>query len=167
MGEGASPTITDSEVHAMKALAMTTAALLVVAVLGCGSDEDEEPAAQRAASGSQTVAVSETEFKLDPADPKVDKGVVTFKVSNDGKATHSLEVEGPDGEVELDKALQPGRSGTLEVNLSRAGKYEWYCPIDGHKDSGMRGELTVGDGGSAGAGGAPNDADEGGGGLSY
>jgi uncharacterized cupredoxin-like copper-binding protein len=167
MCEGPPPTITDSEVHAMKALAMTTAALLVVAVLGCGSDEDEEPAAQRAASGSQTVAVSETEFKLDPADPKVDKGVVTFKVSNDGKATHSLEVEGPDGEVELDKALQPGRSGTLEVNLSRAGKYEWYCPIDGHKDSGMRGEITVGDGGSAGAGGAPNDADEGGGGLSY
>jgi uncharacterized cupredoxin-like copper-binding protein len=150
----------------MKALAMTTAALLVVGLVGCGS-EDEEPAAQRASSGPQTVAVSETEFKLDPADPKVDPGVITFEVSNDGKATHSLEVEGPDGQVALEKTLQPGRSETLEVNLSRSGRYEWYCPIDGHKDSGMRGEITVGDGGSAGAGGAPNDADEGGGGLSY
>jgi uncharacterized cupredoxin-like copper-binding protein len=151
----------------MKALAMTTAALLVIGLLGCGGDDAEEPAAQRASGGSKTVDVSETEFKLDPADPKVDKGLVTFKVTNDGKATHSLEVEGPDGEVELEKALQPGQSGMLKANLNKAGTYEWYCPIDGHKDSGMRGEITVGDGGSAGTGGAPKDADQGGGGSSY
>jgi uncharacterized cupredoxin-like copper-binding protein len=166
MGEGVSPTTIDSEVQAMKALAMTTATLLVIGLLGCGSDDAKEPAAQGTSGGSQTVDVSETEFKLDPSDPKVDKGVVTFKVTNDGKATHSLEVEGPDGEVELEKALQPGQSGALKVNLSRAGTYEWYCPIDGHKDSGMRGEITVGDGGSAG-GGAPKDADESGGGSAY
>ena len=151
----------------MKALAMTTAALLVIGLVGCGKDDAEEPAAQRATGGAQTIDVSETEFKLDPADPRVDPGVVTFKVSNDGEATHSLEVEGPDGEVELEKALQPGQAGSLEVNLSRTGTYEWYCPIDGHRDAGMRGEITVGDGGSAGAGGAPTDADESGGGLSY
>jgi uncharacterized cupredoxin-like copper-binding protein len=150
----------------MKALAAMTAALLVIGLLGCGSEDAEEPAAQRASGGSQTVEVRETEFKLDPADPKVDKGVVVFEVSNDGKATHSLEVEGPDGDVELEKALQPGQSGTLEVNLNRAGTFQWYCPIDGHRDSGMRGEITVGEGGSGG-GGAPNDADESGGGLSY
>jgi uncharacterized cupredoxin-like copper-binding protein len=23
------------------------------------------------------------------------------------------------------------------------GKYEFYCPVDGHKQMGMKGELTV------------------------
>jgi uncharacterized cupredoxin-like copper-binding protein len=26
----------------------------------------------------------------------------------------------------------------------KAGKYEYYCPVDGHKDAGMEGTLTVG-----------------------
>jgi uncharacterized cupredoxin-like copper-binding protein len=151
----------------MKPLAVTTAALLGIGLLGCGSDDAKESATQRTSGASQTVDVSATEFKLEPSDPKVDEGVVTFNVVNAGKATHSLEVEGPDGEVELEKALQPGQSGTLEMNLSRAGTYEWYCPIDGHKDSGMRGEITVGDGGSGGGGGTPKDADESGGGSAY
>jgi uncharacterized cupredoxin-like copper-binding protein len=26
----------------------------------------------------------------------------------------------------------------------KAGKYEFYCPVDGHKQAGMKGTLTVG-----------------------
>jgi uncharacterized cupredoxin-like copper-binding protein len=155
----------------MKPLAVTTATLLVIGLLGCGGDDgtesQNEPAAPRTSGSAQTVEVSETEFKLTPSDPKVEKGVVDFKVANDGKATHSLEVEGPGGEVELEKELQPGQSGTLEVDLSRDGTYEWYCPIDGHKDSGMQGEIVVGDGGSAGGGGTSKSGNESGGGSSY
>jgi uncharacterized cupredoxin-like copper-binding protein len=155
----------------MKRLAVTSAVLLVLGCSGCGSDDGQDSqdraAAPKTSGGAQTVAVSETEFKLSPSAPKVDKGVVDFKVKNDGKVTHSLEIEGPGGEQELAKALQPGQSGTLEVNLSKAGTYEWYCPIDGHKDSGMRGEITVAGGTSAGGGSAPKSDDEGGGGSSY
>ena len=167
MGEGTPPTTIDREVHAMKALSVTTAALLAIGLLGCGGDDAKESAAQGTSGGSQAVDVSETEFKLDPSDPRVEKGVVNFKVANDGKVTHSLEVEGPGGEVELEKALQPGQSATLEVDLSRAGTYEWYCPIDGHKASGMQGEITVGDGGSGSGGGTPKNGNESGGGSSY
>jgi len=149
---------------------MITAAVLAIGLSACGSDDGseggKEPAAPSTSSGAQTVKVSETEFKLDPSDPRVRKGVVDFEVSNDGKVTHSLEVEGPGGEVELEKALPPGRSGTLEVDLSKAGRYEWYCPIDGHKDSGMRGEITVG-AKSAGGGGTPKSGNDSGAESSY
>jgi uncharacterized cupredoxin-like copper-binding protein len=154
----------------MKRMAMATPALVVIGLTGCGTDNGngaEERAAPRAPAGAQTIKVSETEFKLDPSDPKVKKGVVNFEVTNDGKVTHSLEVEGPGGEVELDKALQPGQSGTLKVNMSKAGRYEWYCPIDGHKASGMEGEITVADGRSGGGGGASQSEDDSGGGSAY
>lgn len=149
---------------------MATPALLVIGLTGCGSDNgnaSEERAAPKAAAGAQTIKVSETEFKLDPSDPKVKKGIVDFEVTNDGKVTHSLEVEGPSGELELDKALEPGQSGTLKVDMSKAGRYEWYCPIDGHKASGMEGEITVADGRSGGGGGAPQSEDDSGGGSAY
>jgi uncharacterized cupredoxin-like copper-binding protein len=87
--------------------------------------------------------VSETDFKLTPADPTVKAGTVTFDVSNDGQTTHSLEVEGPNGEQQLDQDLAPGDKGTLEVDLSKPGTYEWYCPIDSHREQGMEGEITV------------------------
>jgi uncharacterized cupredoxin-like copper-binding protein len=138
-------------------------------VTACGGDGNgaEERAAPRAAPAEQTIKVSETEFKLAPSDPKVKKGTVNFEVTNDGKVTHSLEVEGPSGELELEKALQPGQSGALRVNMSKAGRYEWYCPIDGHKASGMEGEITVADGGSGGGGGASQSEDDSGGGSAY
>ena len=73
-------------------------------------------------------------------------GTVTFSVKNDGTTTHALEVEGPSGEKKTSD-ISPGSSATLEVKLDKAGKYEFYCPIDGHKQMGMKGEVTVGGGG--------------------
>jgi hypothetical protein len=51
--------------------------------------------------------------------------------------------------------------------MSKAGRYEWYCPIDGHKASGTEGEMTVADGRSGGGGGAPEGGDDSGGGSAY
>jgi uncharacterized cupredoxin-like copper-binding protein len=94
------------------------------------------------------VDVEETDFAIDPKNPRIAKtGVVRFNVKNAGKALHALEVEGPDGEKETD-GIEPGKSATLEVGFSKAGTYEWYCPIGDHKDRGMKGKITVAGGGS-------------------
>jgi uncharacterized cupredoxin-like copper-binding protein len=118
---------------------------------GCGGGDDNSTstaasatttAAQGGAGGS-SVDVSETDFKLNPSDPKVKAGQVTFNVSNDGQTVHSLEVEGPNGDEELQSDLSPGQSGVLSVDLSKPGKYEFYCPLGNHKQLGMKGEITV------------------------
>jgi uncharacterized cupredoxin-like copper-binding protein len=134
--------------------AIAAAALSVFALAACGGDEDEETiaapttttegttAATGAAGKAQTVDVSETEFAIDPANPKVKAGTVTFDVTNDGQVTHNLEVEGDGIEEELEQDLQPGDSGELTVDL-QPGTYEWYCPVDEHAEQGMEGTLTV------------------------
>ena len=80
---------------------------------------------------------------------RLDPGSYTFHVVNDGSVVHAFEVEGPSGEVET-ADLEPGASADLEVELSEAGEYEIYCPVDGHRDQGMEGTITVGGGGGGG-----------------
>jgi uncharacterized cupredoxin-like copper-binding protein len=141
-----------------------------LAIAGCGggggnSSTEATGAAGGGTSGGQsTVDVGETEYKLDPSDPTVKAGTVTFNATNDGSVTHSLEVEGPSGEQELESDLSPGQSGTLTVDLSKPGKYEFYCPIDDHKGMGMTGEITVtGSGGASASGSSSSESNSGGG----
>jgi uncharacterized cupredoxin-like copper-binding protein len=150
------------EVRITRPYALVLPALAAVALPGCGSD-DKSSASKPAAGTSNRVAVAETDYKLTPSNPKVEKGTVTFAVANKGKTVHSLEVEGPGGEQQLAEPLKPGESGSLKVKLAKDGKYEWYCPIDGHKGLGMKGEITVGGGGS----GKSSSSDDKGGGSSY
>ena len=129
---------------------LTMIVLAVLVSAGCGSDSDGETSGDTAAAGGESVALTATEYKFDPADLTVDAaGKVTFTVSNDGQETHALEVEGNGVEEETD-SIAAGESGTLTVDLE-PGEYEFYCPIDGHREQGMEGTLMVG-GSSSGAG---------------
>ncbi len=125
------------------------AAVLGLAVAGCGGSSGSSTAATaagastQAAGGGSTVDVSETDYKLDPSDPTVKSGEVTFNVTNDGKVLHSLEVEGPNGEQTLSSDLSPGQSGILSVDLSKPGRYEFSCPVANHRQMGMKGTITV------------------------
>jgi len=51
--------------------------------------------------------------------------------------------------------LEPGKSAKLTVTLKK-GSYEFYCPVDGHKDKGMKTEIEVG-GSGGGDTGTPDD----------
>ena len=114
-----------------------------LALAACGSTSSESGTTGQAAAG-QPIAISETEFKLDPSSVQVDQaGSVTFRVTNNGTVDHALEVDGLGVEEETE-TIKPGESAELTVDLSKDGSYEIYCPIDGHRDSGMEGTLTVG-----------------------
>ena len=137
------------------------AAALALGLAACGDDDDDEGAGtgtgttgtqaeEPAPTGpaSETIALTETEFKIDPAKVDVKKpGVVEFQVENAGGVTHALEVESEDLEAETED-IAPGDSATLKVDLP-AGTYELYCPIGDHEEQGMTGELTVGGGGAS------------------
>ena len=119
----------------------------------CGDDDSDTTSAASDTSSTETSTtvessgggrrstISETEYKLDPSDPTTGAGTVTFNLSNDGEQVHNLEVEG-NGIEEVSDDIDPGGSAKFAVDLE-AGTYEIYCAIDGHKDLGMEGELTV------------------------
>ncbi|MBA3359177.1 MAG: cupredoxin domain-containing protein [Thermoleophilaceae bacterium] len=90
-----------------------------------------------------TIEVEETEYELNPANPGVeDAGKVAFEVTNAGKIGHALEVEGPEGEVKT-KEIAPGDTAKFTADLSKPGKYKWYCPIADHEEQGMTGSVFV------------------------
>ncbi len=101
------------------------------------------------------IDVSETEYVLapSPVQPPSDDGgppttqakvgKVTFQITNDGTETHSFVFNNFGKEVEIDKPLAPGESTDLTVDVAGTGFYEYYCPIDGHQDQGMQGQLEV------------------------
>jgi len=127
---------------------LVPAALLLSA---CGGSSNKSGASS---SGSgpplQTISLSEKEFSITPKSISVSKaGTYTFDVKNDGQITHALEVEG-NGVEQKTGDIEPGKSATLTVDLSKTGSYEVYCPIDGHRQNGMEASLAVG--GAAGGG---------------
>jgi plastocyanin len=133
----------------MRRIAVLIGACLALA--GCGGGGESSSSAKSTAPPQRTVTLSEAEFSITPNTFNAGKpGTVAFKVRNTGHIAHALEIEGNGVEEETD-SIQPGQSTTLTVQLVKAGSYEMYCPIDGHEDKGMKGEITVG--GSAGTGG--------------
>jgi plastocyanin len=133
-----------------RAAVAAIAAVTLAAAAGCGSNKSSSSASPAAG----TITVSESEFAIDPASPTISKtGEVTFTVANRGKYPHALSVEG-NGVSAKTPTIAPGKTATLKVDLKKNGTYDWYCPVDGHRQKGMDGKLTVGgSGGSGGSGG--------------
>lgn len=132
--------------------------LFLAALAGCGTGGGyggggQSGAAEKSANATgqvvKTIEVKETEYKLDPANIDLDKaGTYVFKAVNAGNTPHALEIEGNGVEEETD-TIDPGKSAELKVSL-KAGKYEIYCPVDGHRDEGMEGTVTVAQGSGGG-----------------
>ncbi len=157
------------------ALALTALAVLPFAA-GCGGEERgggtgtgttgtaAKEQTQPRGKPVATVTISETDFKLRPANPTIPKpGVVEFTAKNDGQSPHALEVEGPTGEAETE-VIQSGETTKLKVDLSRPGTYVMYCPVGNHRELGMVGKVKVAggrSGGGGGSGGAPSGGGQG------
>ena len=132
-------------------------ALAVVALAGCGSEDEESEAPSGAPL--KTVQISETEYRLQPARVILAKaGIYTFHAVNNGTTEHALEIEGNDLESETEE-LAPGESADLKVTLEK-GTYEIYCPVSDHKERGMKGAVAVG-GATAGTSETSTDDDSG------
>jgi len=146
----------------MLVLAAILASLVLIAA-GCGGDDDDNGGGGASdSSGAEGTGADTgeatggggggaTKLKL-TADPggglTFDKteltakpGKVTITMDNPSDVPHAVEVEG-NGVEEETKTLTNG-TADVTVNL-KAGKYEFYCPVDGHKEAGMKGTLTVG-----------------------
>ena len=121
--------------------AQSLGAIALVALIGaCGGASPKAGREEPLARGG-TVRVQLTDMKINPANVAIPKpGEITLKVRNTGKSIHALRIEGPTSIVEtLD--LRRRQSDEQTVDLSRPGRYRWYCPY--HRKQGMTGTITV------------------------
>jgi plastocyanin len=130
------------------ALLFALAAALVFA--GCG---EKRHSSSGSSSGGAAATISESEFKLSPSSASAAAGS-TITVMNDGTITHAFVIKLPSGEIRT-RSLAPGDS--VEVKApGKAGSYQMYCPIDGHRQNGMKGTLKVTGSSSSGASPSPS-----------
>jgi plastocyanin len=144
--------------HSLSLVTALLACLLLAA--GCGDDSDDEGGGGSSDSGGTAYGAKKdsgggsaaTQLKL-TADPggalKFDKttlstksGKTTIVLDNPSSVPHAIEVEGKGVEAE-GETVEKGGVSKLTVDL-KAGEYEYYCPVDDHKQAGMEGTLTVG-----------------------
>ena len=143
----------------MRVLLVVAVAAGALALAGCGSgDGKTTPAAATGSnSGAKQISVSASEFAFDPGSIQIDEpGTYTFTLTNDGSFQHALEIEGQDVEEETD-TLDPGGTGSVTITFSEVGTYEFYCPVDDHREKGMEGTLTVGQAAVGGGAGTSED----------
>jgi plastocyanin len=139
-------------------VAIGVVAALALVAAGCGGGDDngggggggggssskpQKQASSGGGGGAGTLSESMTDFKFSNTAPtvKAKNGSITVSLSNDGGTTHAMEIESSSGEFKS-KQISPGQKTTLTAKL-KPGNYEFYCPVDGHKQLGMKGKITV------------------------
>jgi plastocyanin len=127
-------------------------------VVGCGGDDDDssdsgssggDKTEKQASSGGggagatlKLTADPSGAIKFDKTTLKSGPGKTKIVLDNPSSVPHAIEVEGQGVEEEGDTVTDGGVS-QVTVDL-KPGKYEYYCPVDSHKEQGMEGTLTVG-----------------------
>lgn len=138
-------------------LAVAVPAAAAIALAGCGGGNDNSdsgskvkssppPSAAKtkpAAGGPQVSADPSGQLNFDKSALKAKAGKVTITMKNPSGSgvSHAVAVEG-NGVDKDGKTVQPGSDSTVSASL-KPGKYEFYCPVNGHKQAGMKGTLTV------------------------
>jgi plastocyanin len=129
-------------------------------VAGCGSSDKKDTTATSApkpaktapaAAASSSAAKGGSTLTLG-ADPSgalkftasklaTKAGKVTIVMTNPSSVPHAIAVEG-NGVDKDGQTVTSGGKSTVTADL-KPGTYEFYCPVDSHKQQGMEGTLTV------------------------
>ena len=132
-------------------LAKDVASYVASVVSRPGKDEGKLASAVPAAGAGKPVAAKNGKLSI-PADPNgqlayitkeatAEAGSLEIDSKNDASIPHDIAVEG-NGVNEKGETVQGG--GVSKVSFSaKAGKYEFYCTVAGHREGGMEGTLTV------------------------
>ena len=139
-------------------LATACAALLVA---GCGGSDKKSESTQAQTPAPTTTEATTTEssggasagstlkvsadpggqLKFDKSSLDAKAGEVTLTMDNPSSVPHAVSVKG-NGVDKDGNTVNQGGVSKVRVAL-KAGEYEFYCPVDGHEQAGMKGTLTV------------------------
>ena len=141
--------------------AFTLIALLcafAIPFAGCGGDDDDDGGGSSATTtessggggggggggAAQTLKIAADPsgaFKFDKSSLTAKAGKVTIVMDNPSDVPHAVEIEGMGVEAEGETV---GKGGVSKASADvKPGTYEFYCPVDGHRQAGMEGKLTV------------------------
>ena len=93
------------------------------------------------ASSTVNLKSNPTKLRFSTSTLRATHGKVTVRMTNMSKLKHGIAVEGH-GVDKDGKIVAKGRVSTVTVSLKK-GRYEFYCPVKGHKAAGMKGTLIV------------------------
>jgi uncharacterized cupredoxin-like copper-binding protein len=128
-------------------ISTTVPLVLVAAVLlaGCGGGSTKASPTPTATVAGETTRLS---LAADPSALKFDKptltapaGKVTIVMSNPSMMDHNVAIEGGGLDV-AGQIVGHGGTSTVSANL-KAGTYTFFCAVDGHRQAGMQGTLTI------------------------
>ena len=92
---------------------------------------------------SNATAVIVKDFKIEPADIKVQGKTVSLAVTNQGPTIHNVTIRDASGTVIVaTKDLKTGESETISATLA-PGSYILFCSLPGHESLGTKGTLEV------------------------
>ena len=111
---------------------VTALVALVAAVSALGGSD------RQTLTNVTVTAGKPAEFRFTLSKRTVAKGVTVFKVTNKGTINHDFRVNG-----KKTASLRAGRTATLRVTFTKAGKFAYMCTLPGHAAGGMKGTLTV------------------------
>jgi plastocyanin len=138
-------------------VAIGVLALSLVAAAGCGGGSKKSNNASTSTStsttpttttssggGSSTLKISADPsgaLKFTKSTLTAKSGKVTIKMDNPSPVQHAVSIQGT-GVSASGNTVGKGGVSTVSANLT-PGKYTFYCPVDGHRQAGMQGTLTV------------------------
>ncbi len=133
--------------------------LLVLLVAACGGGSAAHGSPTPAAPTDGALTVRAFEWGFEPEAIVLPRGEqVRIVLENGGATLHNFKVEGElaaevieshstgplsRDEGELFVGADAGRQGTLDFNAQESGTFTFYCTIQGHRELGMEGVLTV------------------------
>src|SRR3954454_21424735 len=131
------------------------AALTALVLAGCGSSNSSSeksagtstPSAttqsNSSSGGGETLklAADKSALKFDKSKLSAKAGTVTLVMANPSGLPHAVAVEG-NGVDKDGNTVMKGGTSTVTAKL-KPGTYTFYCPVDGHRQAGMQGKLTV------------------------
>ena len=140
-------------------------AALAIPVAGCGGDDDDDSGGGGSSASSNTGGASKKsdtgggasggggaqtlkiaadpsgQLKFDKSSLTAKAGKVTVVMDNPSDLPHAVEIEWNGAEL---KGETVNKGGVSKVSGElKPGDYEFYCPVDSHKQAGMKGTLTV------------------------
>jgi nitrite reductase (NO-forming) len=89
------------------------------------------------------VANPSGELKWQPTTLKGEAGNVTISLTNESPVEHDVALAGSGGKILGQSKKVTKGSADLKIKDLKAGTYQYFCTIPGHKQAGMVGELTI------------------------